>query len=90
MQQYISDYVLVVGAIYLIGRTSIFGTEIQDICVLGWPMSPEGGAAEPIWVITKPSGDFHYVFDNPLGPYMSCEDAALFQKTTLGFGIPWT
>jgi hypothetical protein len=88
MQQYISDYVLVVGAIYLIGRTSIFGTEIQDICVLGWPVYQDTGL--PNWVITKPSGDLHYVFADPLGPYMSCEDAALVQKTTLGFGIPWT
>jgi hypothetical protein len=83
--QYISDYVLVVGATFLIGRTSIYGTEIQDICILGWPMS-----AGPQWIITKPSGDLHYVFGDPLGPYMSCEDAALVQKTTLGFPIPWT
>ena len=35
--QYIADYILVVGADLAVGRTTVWGTEIQDICLLGWP-----------------------------------------------------
>jgi hypothetical protein len=88
--QYISDYVLVVGATFLIGRTSVYGTEIQDICILGWPYLTAPGGAGDSWRITKPSGDLHISYPDPIGPYMSCEDLALVQKTMLGFQIPWT
>jgi hypothetical protein len=84
--QYIADYVLVVGASMAVGRTTVFGTEIQDICLLGWPDLSAGF----IMKILKPSGDFHFIFDDPLGIYTSCEDLALLQKDQLGIPIPWT
>jgi len=78
--EYIADYVLVVGASYTIGRTVVFGTDMQDICVLGYPIV-EGG---PI-IQDGPLGMI-----DPLGSYVSCEDAALAEKNALGLGIPWT
>jgi hypothetical protein len=84
--QYIADYILVVGVDLTVGRTVVFGAEIQDICLLGWP------AAEAVesWIITKPDGTVHAIFNDPLGPYTSCEDLALMQKDVLGIPIPWT
>jgi hypothetical protein len=77
--EYIADYVLVVGASYTIGRTVVFGTDMQDICVLGYPIL-EGGFIQdgPLGMI------------DPLGSYVSCEDAALAEKDAAGLGIPWT
>jgi hypothetical protein len=87
--EHIADYILVVGASYTIGRTTVFGTEIQDICVLGFP-SPIGGAPRaPDWVITKPSGDTHPIYADPLGTYASCEDLALQEQAMLGLPILW-
>jgi hypothetical protein len=77
--QYIADYVLVVSASYTIGRTVVYGTDMQDICVLGWSVTP---------VIVGFDGQFG-LFD-PLGSYVSCEDAALAEKDAAGLGIPWT
>jgi hypothetical protein len=83
--QYIADYVVVVSAVTTIGRTAVYGAEIQDICVLGW--SYEGWA----YRFSKPDGTAHWVFADPLGSYYSCEEAALYQKhVSEGLPIPWT
>jgi hypothetical protein len=82
--QFIADYVLVVQFSYTVGRTVVYGTEMQDICVLGWPLSVDGAT-----VVTKPDGSEHWVFPNALGNWVSCEDAALFQKDLLNIPIPW-
>jgi hypothetical protein len=95
LAQYIADYILVVGVDLAVGRTTVWGTEIQDICLLGWPiavgdvtaLAPAGPIGAPI---SKGNGDLHYILDNPLGDFGSCEDAALLQKAALGVGIPWT
>ncbi len=88
--QYIADYILVVGADLAVGRTTVWGTEIQDICLLGWPVI-EAGAP---YKILKPDDTFHYIFADPLGlpltKWASCEDVALMQKDQLGIPIPWT
>jgi len=82
--QYIADYILVVGVDLAVGRTTVWGTEIQDICVLGWPMQTAA------WIITKPDGTQHPIFADALNGYKSCEDLALYQKDQLGIPIPWT
>jgi len=81
----IADYVLVVGANLAVGRTTVYGTEIQDICLLGWPVP-----TTPSWIITKPSGDLHYIYPDALVGWKSCESLALEQKAILGIPIPWT
>ena len=86
--QYIADYILVVGASLTVGRTTVFGTEIQDICLLGFP-APTIVALPPAWIITKPSGDQHPIYADPLGNYVSCEDLALQEQAMLGLPILW-
>jgi hypothetical protein len=78
--EYIADYLLIVSASYTIGRTVVFGTDMQDICVLGWPVIELDhlGLTDQLGLI------------DPLGSYVSCEDAALAEKDAVGFGIPWT
>jgi hypothetical protein len=81
----IADYILVVRASLAIGRTTVSGAEIQDICVLGFP-APDAG---PVYIITKPSGDTHPIYADPLGSYVSCEDLALQEQSMLGLPILW-
>ena len=84
--QYIADYILVVGASLTVGRTTVFGTEIQDICLLGFPAP---GIEAPAWLITKPNGDQHPIYADPLGDYVSCEDLALQEQAMVGLPILW-
>jgi hypothetical protein len=82
--QFIADYIVVVKANFAIGRTVVYGAEMQDVCVLGWPIY----AAH--YDITKPDGTHHFAYADPLGDFVSCEDAALVQHQTLNIPIPWT
>jgi len=81
---YIADHILVVQAFITLGRTIVWGVEIQDICVLGWAMDSAGAKALNPTRLTKPDGTFHWIWADPLGPYAGCEDAALVQRDTLG------
>jgi hypothetical protein len=83
---WIADYVLVVEATIAIGRTVIFGTDVQDICVLGWAVDPRFGllfiVATP-FTITKPDGTAHYVWQNALGPWPGCDGLVLAELNVL-------
>ena len=86
---FIADHILVVHVTYTVGRQVFYGTEIQDICVLGWPTL--GVINGPIIrgygyvLVTKANGDQHWLNTggSPIG-FDSCEDAALYQRAILG------
>jgi hypothetical protein len=82
---WIADYVLVVEATISVGRTVIFGTDVQDICVLGWAVDPIGFpdiAATP-FIITKPDGTAHYIWQNALGTWPGCDSLVLVELELL-------
>jgi hypothetical protein len=93
---WIADNVLVVEAFFTVGRTVVFGSDVQDICVLGWPVmaapAPVFGVAPPAppygYTITKPDGTQHFIFANAMGSFTSCEQLALAQRDTLGIPLP--
>lgn len=92
---FIADNILVVESFFTVGRTVVFGSDLQDICVLGWavatatPNSPVPGATSvPTWIITKPDGTQHYIWSNAMGNYVSCEALALAQRAWLGIPLP--
>ena len=76
---FIADHILVVHVTYTVGRQVFYGTEIQDICVLGWAMP---GA--DVTTVTKSNGDQHQLVDDALQGYSGCEEAALAQRAALG------
>jgi len=86
--QFLADYVVLVYASYKIGRSTVYGAEIQDVCVLGWDLGTVSAT------IDKDPGtgtDNHYVYADPLGSYVSCEDATMYQKhVVLGLPVPWS
>jgi hypothetical protein len=86
---WIADNILVVEAFFTVGRTVVFGSDIQDICVLGWGIS----GLLPTFVvptlnIVKPDGTIHYIWPNAMGDWVGCEALALAQRSILGIVIP--
>lgn len=75
---FIADHILVVHVKYKVGSQYFYGVDIQDLCILGWSMG------ENALQVTKAAGDFHWSWDNPLGDFASCEEAALWQLFYLG------
>lgn len=83
---WIADYVLVVEATIAVGRTVVFGTDVQDICVLGWAVDPITGFPFLVgtpFTITKPDGKPHYVWQNALGPWPGCDGLVLAELQVL-------
>jgi hypothetical protein len=83
---WIADNILVVEAFFTVGRTVVFGSDMQDICVLGWPItgSTVNAATAPTYIITKPDGTQHYIWQNAMGNFVGCEELALAQRDVLG------
>jgi len=87
---WIADNILVVEAFFTVGRSVVFGSDIQDICVLGWPVTGTviATAATPTGQITKPDGTVHYIWANAMGSFVGCEELALAERNVLGIQIP--
>jgi hypothetical protein len=75
----IADNILSVTATLVIERVVIQGTDMQDICLLGWSMSPN-------WMtLTLPDhGATIILWNNAMGEFAGCEQAALEQRYYLG------
>jgi len=87
---YIADTILVVAATYAIGRSVVWGAEMQDICVLGWAINTNvpNVAATYSYRITKPDGTHHYIWRNAMGDFVGCEELALAQRDYAGILLP--
>jgi hypothetical protein len=80
-KQYIADYIMVVSVYETFGRTTVYGVDMQDICVLGWANSSN------TMYLTKPDGTLAFAWPDPIGPWVSCEDAANLQRANLGLPL---
>jgi hypothetical protein len=93
---HIADYVLVVSATTAIGRSTIYGSDVQDVCVLGFSMSPDfvrillPGGVNLADANTNGIDGIHvlFVYSDELGAFQGCEAAALAQLQFLGQPIP--
>jgi len=87
---WIADNILVVEAFFTVGRSVVFGSDIQDICVLGYAVNGVDPtvAAAPTFIITKPDGLQHYIWANAMGNFVGCEQLALAQRDVLGLKLP--
>jgi len=87
---WIADNILVVEAFFTVGRTVVFGSDMQDICVLGYAVNGAVAnlAVAPTWIITKPDGTQHYIWANAMGDFVGCEQLALAQRDVLGLKLP--
>jgi hypothetical protein len=83
-KQFIADYIMKVHVWTTIGNFVIHGTEIQDVCVLGWAIDDNH------LVFTKPDGTEHDSWPDALGPFVSCEEAAIWQRDFAFGGFPFS
>jgi hypothetical protein len=87
-EYFIADNILLVQASYTAGTTLIWGSDIQDVCVLGWAVGTSVAVpAAPTAQITKPDGTDHWIWANAFGNYVSCESVALAQRAVLGIPL---
>jgi len=85
---FIADNILLVEASFTAGRTTVFGSDIQDVCVLGWAAATGApGTAIAALVITKPDGTLHYYWQDVFGGFVGCEALALSQRAYLGIPL---
>jgi len=80
-KQFIADYIMVVQVWAKFGSTTVFGIEVQDVCVLGWAIDYN---TMRIW---KPDNTYHFSWPDALGPFVSCEEAALWQRDNQGLPL---
>jgi len=84
----IADYVLIIGINYVVGRNTVYGTDMQDLCVLGWPLST---VVDTIYVPpTSTTNAVKYIYADPLGGWKSCESVALYELNLLNVPIQWS
>ncbi|HXZ97829.1 MAG TPA: hypothetical protein VED24_00520 [Candidatus Acidoferrum sp.] len=98
----IADYVLFVSVSYTVGRSTVYGGDMQDLCLLGWPVYFAPGAigipvTSPAFNLMTtaplPAKSLNYphgIYVDPLGNWGSCEDLALQEQAALGLPISWT
>jgi hypothetical protein len=79
----VANYMVVFTAYTTIGRSTLFGTDLQALCVLGWSMDPVATL-----FMTLPDGSTYYGWGNPLGAFTSCDEAVLWQRYWLGIPVP--
>jgi len=81
-KEYVANYVVVIGAFVRVGRSVVYGIDLQSLCILGWSMDSTTG------VTTLPDGTKYYGWYNPLGAFTSCEEAVFWQRIWLGLSVP--
>jgi hypothetical protein len=88
---FIADNIVTVEAFFYAGTTVIFGSDIQDLCTLGWAVSGDAFTAPAAATasFSLPDGvTLHYIWSDPMGTFVSCESLALLQRQVLGIYVP--
>jgi len=92
----IADYVMIVGINFVVGRSTVYGSDMQDLCVLGWPIGFTGDVMGTLTTAAVPYAPLTGVslvkpiYTDPLGLWKSCEDLALMQKQAELVPIQWS
>jgi hypothetical protein len=84
---------LIVTAGYKVGKNTVWASDLQDICILGWSMGNEVlaiGLFGPYTMSTGLYADTYFSWDNALGPFVSCDEAATWQLAWIVGGWPYS
>jgi hypothetical protein len=94
VDNFIADHMVIVTVGYKVGRNTVWASELQDICILGWSMGNNGMF---IWLFdnpgvsaTLPYPEGYFSWDDALGPFVSCDEAAAWQLAWIHGGWPWS
>jgi len=92
VSQFIADHMLIVTAGYKVGKMTIWASELQDICILGWSMDSNVLAISLFPAYGLSTGtyvDTYFSWPNPMLEFVSCDEAAAWQLAFLAGGWPW-
>jgi hypothetical protein len=93
ISNFIADHMLIVTVGYKVGRTTVWASELQDICILGWSMGDEMlaiGLFDPYKLSTGWYDDTYFSWDDVLGHFVSCDEAAAWQLAWIYGGWPYS
>jgi hypothetical protein len=93
VQNFIADHMLIVTVGYTVGTRTVWASELQDICILGWSMGHNtlflGLFINPGFSVTPAYPEGYWSWDDALGPFVSCDEAAAWQLSWIVGGWPW-
>jgi hypothetical protein len=93
VSKFIADHMLIVTVGYKVGTKTVWASDLQDICILGWSMGDEGiaiGLFLPYVLSTGFYADTYFSWDDALGPFVSCDEAAAWQLAWIFGGWPYS
>jgi hypothetical protein len=91
--KFIADHMLIVTVGYKVGKQTIWASDLQDICILGWSMDQEVLAISlflPYGLSTGSYSDTYYSWPNPMNGFVSCDEAAAWQLAWINGGWPYS
>jgi len=93
VSKFIADHMLIVTVGYKVGTTTIWASDLQDICILGWSMGSNSLAISlfaPYSLSTGSYSDTYWSWDDAIGPFASCDEAAAWQLAWIFGGWPYS
>ena len=94
VKNFIADHMLIITLGWKLGRTTVWASDLQDICILGWAMEPYGGGNILVIKLFKnpgkstwPAGnEYYYSWNDPIGEFVSCDEAVAWQRAWIAGG----
>jgi len=89
---FIADHMLIVTVGVRVGSTTVWASDLQDICILGWSMDENFLGIVKFLPYRLSEGwyeDMYWSWPDPLYYFTGCEEAALWQLTWTVGGWPW-
>jgi len=94
VKDFIADHMLIITVGYKINRTTIWASDLQDICILGWSMGHEWLSIALFKNPGQSTGpkrwEFYDSWDDPLYDFVSCDEAAAWQRVWIYGGWPYS
>jgi hypothetical protein len=93
VSNFIADHMLIVTVGYKVGTKTIWASDLQDICILGWSMGENTLAIalfDPYRLSTGDYFDVYYSWNDALHEFVSCDEAAAWQLAWIFGGWPYS
>jgi hypothetical protein len=93
VSNFIADHMLIVTVGYKVNRSTVWASDLQDICILGWSMGANtlavGLFINPGLSAAPAYAEIYWSWDDALGPFVSCDEAAAWQLVYYTGGWPY-